>query len=576
VNGHAGQSPATPRPASWLVSACADFLDGATVLSGASRLDPTTSPVHSSSREAIIETLGSLALSNVAFDSRLVRAGDVFVATAGETHDGWDFVPESVRRGAALIIAGVEYLERARTAELESPVPILLVVDPVGCLGCLASAFAGEPSKAIRVVGVTGTNGKSSITHCLAQACAVEAAALDPPALSARVLGTLGAGRVDALAGARLTTPSVIDVHRTLEEFVADGADVVFMEVSSHGLAQGRVAGVQFHTGVFTNLTQDHLDYHGTMSAYGAAKFRLFLEAVPRFAIINIDDASGRELTRKLSATTTLITYGLECTEVHVVPTASFALRGRIVEQSAEGMRVEVTLSGTGRTKALDLVPGTVVMTTPLIGRFNASNLLGCVGALLALGLDLQSAVSRLSLAQPVPGRMQLVRLGAPGGDSNGGAVELPTLIVDFAHTPDALRVALETVREHATAALWCVFGCGGDRDRDKRPQMGRVAASLADRVIVTSDNPRTEPPEAIVAEIVAGVDARALDAGRITTEVDRALAIESAVKHADAGDVVLIAGRGHESHQDIGGRRIPFDDVEVGRRYLEQRACSR
>jgi UDP-N-acetylmuramoyl-L-alanyl-D-glutamate--2,6-diaminopimelate ligase len=334
------------------------------------------------------------------------------------------------------------------------------------------------------------------------------------------------------------TTPDGLSLHAMLRQYRSDGVEAVAMEVSSHGLVQDRLAGMRFDVALFTNLTRDHLDYHGDMEAYGEAKARLFDWPGLRCAVINIDDEFGRRLVTRLAGRSTgVITYGL----------SGGTVAAHRLDLTRFGLELEIrTPWGGGR------------VASPLMGAYNATNLLGVLGVLLAVDVPFDAALSAMSELQPVEGRMQTI-----GGEGR------PLVVVDYAHTPDALEQALRALRAHVGGnRLWCVFGCGGDRDPGKRPQMGNIAARLADVAIVTSDNPRTEAADAIIAQIVAGADRE------LTTLVDRAVAIEFAIAHADAGDVVLIAGKGHERYQEIGRERKPFSDVDVARRCLDARSA--
>jgi UDP-N-acetylmuramoyl-L-alanyl-D-glutamate--2,6-diaminopimelate ligase len=396
--------------------------------------------------------------------------------------------------------------------------------------GWLAHLVHGRPSEALWMAAVTGTNGKTSVTQWIARC-------LTNLGRRCAVVGTLGNGFPGALAESPNTTPDALSLHRDLASYLAQGAQAAAMEVSSIGLDQGRVEGVQFDVAVFTNLTRDHLDYHGSMEAYAAAKARLFEARELRHAVLNLDDPFGRELANRLSGSTTQrIGYTLQPAVVGVDIDLLLAAR-----------RVAATPTGLHFTAATPW--GEAHVDAPLVGRFNVSNLLAVLATLLASGVSLADAEAQLAQLVPPPGRMQM----------QGGSGE-PLVIVDYAHTPDALEQALAALRETAEVRggkLVCVFGCGGDRDPGKRPLMGAAAAKLADKVIVTSDNPRSENPDAIIAEVLAGAGC---DAGALR---DRAAAIEQAVAWAAAQDVVLIAGKGHETYQEIQGRRLPFSDLD-------------
>jgi UDP-N-acetylmuramoyl-L-alanyl-D-glutamate--2,6-diaminopimelate ligase len=365
------------------------------------------------------------------------------------------------------------------------------------------------------------------------------AAALEHLGARAATIGTLGAGRVGAIESGERTTPDAISVQALLARFVDEGASHVTMEVSSHALAQGRVNAIDFEVAVFTNLTRDHLDYHGTMQNYGAAKAKLFAWTSLRSAVVNVDDAFGRELAVQLPGHVRLLRYAIE---------AQADVRASNVRTSDDGLGFTLTTPwGAGE------------IASPLLGRFNVYNLLAVAGCLGALGYTFAQIQTALAKLQPVAGRMN--RLG--GGES-------PLVVVDYAHTPDALEQALTSLRAHTSGKLICVFGCGGERDIGKRPQMGAIAEALADEIYVTDDNPRGENGDAIVAQILAGLS----HAQRAHVQRDRAAAIAQALREAVAGDAVLIAGKGHEPYQEIAGIKHPFDDLVVAQRVLGERAC--
>ncbi|WP_347262210.1 UDP-N-acetylmuramoyl-L-alanyl-D-glutamate--2,6-diaminopimelate ligase [Rudaea sp.] len=471
---------------------------------------------------------GDIVVRGLALDSRRVRAGDAFFALQGGSRHGIEFAPVAIERGAAVILA-----EAPPRPSALSPQPSTFWIDNLhDQVGEIAARFFARPSASLRVIGVTGTNGKTSIAQLLA-------AALDGLGARAATIGTLGAGLVGALREGERTTPDAISVQALLAEFRDAGASHVAMEVSSHAVSQGRVNAVTFDVAAFTNLTRDHLDYHGTMEAYGAAKARLFAWPNLRVAVINIDDAFGRKLAADLPARVQGLRYGVDNHDAEIVATA--------VRTSGEGLHFHLrTPWGEGE------------VATSLLGRFNVANLLAVAGCLGALGFDFTQIRAALTNAKPVIGRMN--RLG-------GGTA--PLVVVDYAHTPDALEQALANLRAHCAGRLICVFGAGGERDQGKRPQMAEIAERLADRVIVTDDNPRNEDGDAIVAQIVAGFVHRET----VAVQRDRAQAIALALREAKAGDVVLIAGKGHEPYQEVAGTRHPFDDLAVARKALELRA---
>ncbi|MBK9654603.1 MAG: UDP-N-acetylmuramoyl-L-alanyl-D-glutamate--2,6-diaminopimelate ligase [Rhodanobacteraceae bacterium] len=470
-----------------------------------------------------------LPVSGIALDTRELRAGDVFLALRGGSDHGLRHAPAAVAAGAVAILAE---LPMPDAAAVDVGAPVLPVADLRSYAGVLADRVYGSPSHAMDVIGVTGTNGKTSTVQFIAQA----AARLDRrPATQ----GTLGAGPVGALRAGQRTTPDVCSTQRFLGEMRAAGCDLVAMEVSSHALDQGRVDSVRFDVAVFTQLSRDHLDYHGSMTAYFEAKTRLFQWPGLRAAVINIDCPWGRKLLTRTHAP-------VISTSANGAGDAMLAAEDIVLDHA--GLRFTLRLGGQRHAVA-----------TGLIGRFNIDNLLAACGALHALGADLAQLAAVLPQLQPVPGRMN--RLG--GADQ-------PLVVVDYAHTPDAIAKALAALREHAPRQLSIVFGCGGERDRGKRPQMAAAAEAGADRVLVTDDNPRGEDGDAIVAEIVAGFERPQA----VIVERDRRSAIELALAAASSGDIVLIAGKGHEPYQEVGGRQLPFDDRVVAEQCLLRRAA--
>lgn len=460
-------------------------------------------------------------------DSRQLEPGDVFVALAGATTHGIRHAEEVLAKGAAAVLCEAPLPSGMRLS------PKTVMIDDLRThLGEWGDRVAGSPSAALRVIGITGTNGKTSTVQLLAQA-------LESLDIAAGTIGTLGAGRVGQIVPGERTTPDVLSVHRLLASLREAGAASVAMEVSSHALDQGRVDGVRFELAVFTNLTRDHLDYHGTMAAYGEAKARLFVWPTLKAAVINIDDAFGRELAER-------VPDELSWT-VSAAGKKGARLRAEHLALTSGGLR-------------FDLVEGPVRATihSPLLGRFNVDNLLAVAAALRAMGIALEAIAEVLPTLQPVQGRM--TRLG---GDDK------PLVVIDYAHTPDALEQALSSLRGHAHGALICVFGCGGERDRGKRSEMAAIAEAGADRVLVTDDNPRNEDGDAIVADILAGFRQ---PVGHAVVR-DRRAAIRAAIAAAKAGDIVLVAGKGHEPYQDVAGTLHPFDDAAEARDALEAMA---
>ena len=471
-----------------------------------------------------------VAARRLTADSRRVQSGDVFVAFPGAQADGRDFIAQALQKGAAAVIAEAG---RPASGVGAGDAPLVEVAGLSLLSGELAHLVYGRPSEQLWLAGVTGTNGKTSVSQWVAQA-------LNLMQHRCAVIGTLGNGFLDALDESPNTTPDAITLHAALAGFVAQGAQACAMEVSSIGLDQGRINGAALDVAVFTNLTRDHLEYHGTMEAYAAAKEKLFLVPGLAAAVLNLDDPMGIALAAKLKGRLHTFGYALDAGRPGL---ADEALCAEDLRMDAAG--IEFELRG-------------VKFAAPLVGRFNASNLLAVIGALLARHERLEDIAAALRRLRPPPGRMQAV-----------GGMHEPLVVVDYAHTPDALEKALGVLRETAAARggqLVCVFGCGGDRDPGKRPQMGDIAARLADRVLVTSDNPRGEDPLTIIAGIVAGMP----PPRRI--EPDRAQAIAAAVLEADARDVILLAGKGHEAYQEIAGVRHPFSDLDAARSALAER----
>jgi UDP-N-acetylmuramoyl-L-alanyl-D-glutamate--2,6-diaminopimelate ligase len=464
---------------------------------------------------------------DITLDSRTAVRDGLFIACRGTRQHGLDFVGEALRAGVGAV--AWEPAGALRAPALPPGVAGVAVPRLRDQLGEVANRFFARPSEAVSVTGITGTNGKTTTAWLAMQAIARLGG-------SAGYVGTLGHGLDGRLRAAELTTPDCISFHRQLRELADDGATHVVAEVSSHALDQERVAGVRFATVAFTNLTRDHLDYHPDLAAYGAAKARLFALGAGT-AVINLDDAFGRELAARLPAGTRLL-------GVTLAGASAATLAGRLVTLGADGLVLDLHCAGENARLA-----------SPLWGRFNAENLLVAAGILVGSGWPLDRVADALGRCTAPPGRMERVA-GSPGQ---------PAVLVDFAHTPDALRKALAAVREHCTGEVWCVFGCGGDRDRGKRGPMGEAAVAGADRVIVTDDNPRTEDPQQIIADILAG--APALD--RLQVVPDRAAAIGRAIRLARPGDAVLIAGKGHETVQVTGQTRRPFSDVDVARAAL-------
>jgi UDP-N-acetylmuramoyl-L-alanyl-D-glutamate--2,6-diaminopimelate ligase len=470
-----------------------------------------------------------LLVSDVTADSRAVTPGALFLACPGRTHHGMRFATEALRRGARAVLYDPDGADDA-PPEPAAGVFVAALARLDEHAGVIADRFFGAPSVTLTVAGITGTNGKTTCAWLLAQA-------LEATGKPAAYMGTLGFGRPPNLTPTVHTTPDAVSVQRQLAALRALGAECVSMEVSSHALDQGRVNGVRFNTAAFTNLTRDHLDYHGTMEIYGAAKARLFRVAGLAHRVINIDDPFGAALAAEPSPA-----------QLTVTTHATGAVRAPGAAHFVHALRV--TPEPTGLTIAVDSSFGQAELAVRLMGEFNVDNSLTVLAVLLAWGVPLAAAVRALGRCRAASGRMEMF----------GGRGLAPLAIVDYAHTPDALEKALRAARLHCRGLLRVVFGCGGDRDAGKRPIMGRIAAELADDLIVTDDNPRTEDPAAIVADILAGISRQA----PLVVEHDRALAIRLALDRSSSDDVVLIAGKGHEDYQIVGSERRPFRDSQV------------
>jgi UDP-N-acetylmuramoyl-L-alanyl-D-glutamate--2,6-diaminopimelate ligase len=497
----------------------------------------------------VVPDVREVEIAGLAYDSRRVGPGTLFFCVPGEHSDGHDFAAQAVAAGATALV-----VERT----LNLGVPEVVVTSTRASMGLTAARFYGDPTAGLRVVGVTGTNGKTTTAY-------VARGLLQAGGERCGLLGTVTSVIAGAERPVTRTTPEAIEVQGALREMLDGGDAACVMEVSSHALDLGRVDGVRFAAAIFTNLTQDHLDFHHDMEEYFQAKRRLFISDSPgsggqhSIAVLNVDDFYGRRLAAEMP------------------DAVSFA-----IEHEADYRAHDVRMSFAGCDFRLQTPMGERAVALPLPGRFNVANALGALAAVHAMGGDLDILVEALERGVRVPGRFEPVQEGQPFA-----------VLVDYAHTPDSLENVLAAARELALGHVICVFGAGGDRDRGKRPLMGEVAARLADVVLVTSDNPRSESPERIVAEIVAGIgvgsdasdvvslgtgisDVRTLGAAQVEVEVDRRAAIERAIGVAEAGDVVVIAGKGHEQGQEFtDGRKVPFDDVSVAREALRARGVS-
>lgn len=482
-------------------------------------------------------------------DSRQIANGDVFIALNGTAHRGIDFIPQAIAKGAGLVLLESDQDEMYEIDQ----VPVVALKHLRQRLGSWLGQASELNDSDLHLIGITGTNGKTSVSHYLAQM-------LTGLQQKAAVIGTVGIGALDNLRMATHTTPDLVQLHQVMSDLKQQGFCYQAMEVSSHALDQQRTAGVPFEVGVFTNLSRDHLDYHGTMAAYGEAKSHLFTQYPIKYAVINADDEYCSELEQSISNSDrqpTIYRYSVEDSGVDLYCVSCIA-------------------HPRGFTLTLDGSWGRFDLELPLLGRFNVSNALASATTLLALGFDAQDVIAQLEALQPVAGRMQRVQTGLqsesqqPPQQTESTVSARPQVVVDYAHTPDALENALLAVKDHLHGRLWCVFGCGGDRDAGKRPLMAEVASRLADHVVVTSDNPRSEDPENILAQVEQGLLKPAA-----FCQVDRGKAILKAVHCASPEDVILIAGKGHESYQEIKGVRHHFDDVEHAVSALESYSAS-
>jgi len=469
-----------------------------------------------------------LMVSDLTLDSRAATPGSLFLAARGHTHHGLAFAPEAVARGARAVLYEPEAVA---TPSLPAEVFLAPVPELTARAGLIADRFFGEPSQRITVAGITGTNGKTTCAWLLAQA-------LQRCRRQCGYMGTLGVGLPPRLSPLPHTTPDAVTVHRQLAALAAAGAECVSMEVSSHALDQARVNGVRFHTAAFTNLTRDHLDYHGTMEHYGAAKARLFAWPGLTCRIMTVDDPFGAVLARAASPARLILTTRA-ARGAAALPAGAEFVRATRVQAESTGLTIEVESSW-----------GAIELSVRLMGDFNVENALTVLAVLLACNIPLRDAARALATVRAARGRMEMF----------GGRGRSPLAIVDYAHTPDALANALRAARLHCRGQLRVVFGCGGDRDAGKRPLMGRIAAQLADDLVLTDDNPRSEDPQRIVADIVAGVGSDA----PLTIEHERALAIRVALQRSAPDDVVLIAGKGHEDYQITAHERRAFRDQSV------------
>ena len=486
----------------------------------------------------LAQQLADRPLRHLQLDSRQVTSGDVFIALPGTREHGNKYINQAFSQGAVLVLTDSnvfddEQLQDERTHEDR----IVVLGDLVAQMPQLAARFYHQPQEQLQLVGITGTNGKSS-TSCFVNQLAEQC---DTPAA---VIGTLGYGHWQQLTPLVNTTPHYIDLQRILAGFVEQKRQLVAMEVSSHALVQQRVNGIQFQVAVFTNLSRDHLDYHGSMAEYGQAKSLLFQPDMSRCAVLNVSDALGKALARR-----------------NDIPVWAYGKAEDCQGYARFLGYQQLTATKDGYQCLLSSQAGEHKLRLPLLGEFNIQNALAAISSLLALGYDLTELLHAASSLQPLAGRMEQFPF-------DHGV----TIVVDYAHTPDALQQALQALRQHCTGRLWCVFGCGGDRDKGKRPLMGQLAQQYSDHCIVTSDNPRSEPPMQICEDIAAGMqDADYADNYRI--EPNRQLAIKLALASAQQGDVILLAGKGHETTQIIGHEQQYYDERAYVRQLMSEMA---
>lgn len=474
-------------------------------------------------------------ISGISLDSRTVLPGFLFVGYTGEKTDGRQYIHEAIDRGAVAVVCEGESPGAQREMRGDLSIPIVTIPDLKNKLGLIAAQFYEHPSRAMKVIGITGTNGKTSCSQFIASL-------LESAGQRCGIIGTVGNGLFGQLQESSLTTPDAMTLQQTLADFYLAGAKAVSMEVSSHALDQGRIIGTTLTTAVLTNLTRDHLDYHGDMTHYAHAKQRLFAMPDLRCAIINLDDSFGWYLLEQIPSSLSVIGYST--TKINA------AIRRKIPIVNA----YDLCVLENGMCAQIETPWGGGELSTTLLGRFNLSNLLAVIAVLGEWGIPISDLLSHIPKLKGVPGRMEVL-----------GGGKQPWVIVDYAHTPDALKHVLQALREHCRGSICCVFGCGGDRDRGKRPLMAEVVEQYADRMIITDDNPRNENPVAIVADIVRGLSSTAA----FVIEHNRHHAISDAIQRARVGDIVLIAGKGHETYQQIGADKFSFSDKLVAQSIL-------
>ena len=478
------------------------------------------------------KVFAEVEIQGIELDSRKVSAGDLFLAFPGHTADGRDYIDQAIEAGAAAVFA--EKSERWCKDSLCMDAPVIVVENLPAKISQIAGRFYDDPSASIPVVGVTGTNGKTSCTQLVMQL-------FNRLKMSCGVVGTLGVGVDGEFEEGVNTTPDAVYLQHILAHWRDHQVPVAVMEVSSHGLEQGRVEAVQFQLAMFTNLSRDHLDYHGNMQSYAEAKSLLFKQQSLQVAILNNDDDYVDSLADVVSEGVKIVRYSIKPSS----PGTDLWLENIVYHTDSVSARLHSPW-------------GVFDIVSPLLGQFNLSNVIAVIACFGSLGFSVSSVVKELANINVIAGRMEQVSIASQSDIS---------VVVDYAHTPDALEKALQAMRQHSKGKLWCVFGCGGDRDQGKRPQMGSVAQRMSDYAVVTSDNPRSESAGDIINEILGGIDRPAL------VEEDRATAINTVIENAKPGDSVLIAGKGHEDYQLIGKQKLPFSDIKQARLALARRA---
>ena len=488
----------------------------------------------------LIEACQGITINTLVQDNRKARNGNLFIAYQGFNTHGLLYAQDAVAKGASVVLWDGDLENRNEILDsISNKVLCVHCEDLKNKVGAIASRYYEQPSLSMNTIGVTGTDGKTSVAHFLAQC-------LDAHDVHCGVLGTLGNGFINDLHPTGLTTVDALHIHKMLFDIQQAGAKHVVMEVSSHGLDQGRVNGVAFTTAVFTNIATDHLDYHGTLDNYAAAKKRLFCTPGLGTAVINLDDEYGRSLAKEVREHVCVWGYSLNADVTAYKEYADYFVNAVEIKPFERGCHLSVETPG-----------GSAKFDIPLIGRFNVANALAVLSTLLVSRLSFDDAVNSLAAVHPVDGRVEII-----------SEDDKPVVVVDYAHTEQGLKAVCQSVRDHFSGEMWCVFGCGGDRDRSKRALMAKVAEQYADKIIVTTDNPRHEDPQKIVDEVMAGFSSVA----NVEAMLDRRQAIDIAIANAQPGDVVLLAGKGHETSQIVGDVHIAFDDRRVAHEFLSAR----